>query len=171
MPLANGVAVKPAYEPSARRLAKFLQKASRTNSVALSTPIPRTLERSRIIRSLVSAGVSFSTTASRAASTAAICAITSSSLSTSRSKRECAAAGIFAAQPCEQRAQQHLGVDHVGRKRANQKPSRPASCVTITREIGRPDKAPFAFSFSSNAARAGPFGSTTYRVCFLDPGS
>ena len=88
MPLANGVAVKPAYEPSARRLAKFLQKASRTNSVALSTPIPRTLERSRIIRSLVSAGVSFATTASRAASTAAICAITSSSLSTSRSMRE-----------------------------------------------------------------------------------
>ena len=41
------------------------------------------------------AGVSFSTTASRAASTAAICAITSSSLSTSRSMRECAAAGIF----------------------------------------------------------------------------
>jgi hypothetical protein len=41
----------------------------------------------------------------------------------------------------------------------------------ITREIGRPDKAPFAFSFSSNVSRAGPFGSTTCRVYFLDPGN
>jgi hypothetical protein len=41
----------------------------------------------------------------------------------------------------------------------------------ITREIGRPDKELFAFSFSSNVSRAGPFGSTACRVCFRDPGS
>jgi hypothetical protein len=56
--------VGPAQEPSARRLEKPRRGASRTSSVALSAPDPaHSPHNMRIIRSLASAGVSFSTTA------------------------------------------------------------------------------------------------------------
>lgn len=101
----------------------------------------------------------------------------------------------LAPQPREQREEQHLGVDRIRlrpsrsaatgkvdacitwssiprriRKRASQKPSRPASCVTTTRTIGSPAATLRACIVSSSVVRAGPFGSNTYFVCLRESG-